>query len=172
MLFALTFFAAAMAAADWSKPVDVFHETTKCISYRAKLEGDTLLVEVTPAPGWHTYAMDNKVRVTEKLNGKRALAVDKPMDVKLTGLEAVGAWLQTPPKDFSKPELQIFGFGYDSPAMVAAKVKRTSGPVTLNIRGQACTEVNCRNVDIDLPIAAAKGKAGAVDLKGLVPVKQ
>lgn len=165
--------AAALDAADWTKPVEVMHEVTRCISYRAKLEGDTLLVEVSPEKGWHTFAMDNKVRVEEKLAGKKALGVDKPTEIKLTGLEVTGGWMQTPPKDFSKPDLRLYAWGFEETALLAAKVKRTGGPVRIAIRGQSCTEVNCRNVDIAIALPAASGKPGApADVKGLIPVRQ
>lgn len=164
--------AGLLNAADWTKPVEVMHEVTRCISYRAKLEGDTLLIEVKPEKGWHTFAMDNKVRVEEKLAGKKALGVDKPTEVKITGLEVVGGWMQTPPKDFSKPELRLYAWGFEETALLAAKVKRTAGPIQVGIRGQSCTEVNCRNIDIAIAVPAG-GKPGApVDLASLVPVRQ
>ncbi len=163
--------AAALEGADWTKPVEVMHETTRCITYRAKIEGDTLLIEVSPEKGWHTFAMDNKVRVEEKLAGKKALGVDKPTEVKLTGLAAAGGWKQTPPKDFSKPELRLYAWGFEEPALLAAKVKRTGGPVTVGIRGQSCTEVNCRNIDITIAVPAAAGKGAAPDLSALIAVR-
>ena len=42
----------------WSPPVEARRRNLKVASYRAKLAGDALLVEVTHEPGWHTYALD------------------------------------------------------------------------------------------------------------------
>jgi len=43
----------------WTPPVAAMRKTTKVASYRARLAGDALLIEVTHEPGWHTYALDN-----------------------------------------------------------------------------------------------------------------
>lgn len=161
------------AAGDWTKPVEVLHETTRCITYRAKLSGDYLVVEATLDKPWHTFAMDNKVRVSEKLGGKKALGVDKPTEIKvIDGLEVVGGWMQTTPADFSKPELRLFAYGYEGQALFVAKVKKAgAGPAKIGIRGQACTETNCRNIDVEIDVPLTAGAAD-VDVKPLIPVKQ
>lgn len=161
------------AADKWSEPVAVIHDFNPCITYRAKLSGEYLVVEATLAEGWHTFTIDNKRRVEEKLAGKKALALDRPTTIKLIqGMDLTGPWMQTSPKDFSKPDLQLFGFGFEKQAMFAAKVKRTGAQGKIEITGQTCTDTTCKNIDVTLAVAlpAASGKAD-VDLKALVPVK-
>src|SRR6185436_14970187 len=106
-VFLLVAAVSAAQAADWTEPVDIRYDTKKCVSYRARLNGDLLVIQATHEPGWHTVAMDNTRRAAEKLAGKRSLGVDTPTEFKLgKGLEVVGPWYQSPPKDLSKPELQ------------------------------------------------------------------
>src|SRR5260370_38680768 len=93
--------------------VEVRHDDILCVSYQAHLDGPYLVVRATLEPGWHTFAMDNKVRAVEKLAGKPSLGIDHPTEITLTGgLEGGGPWLQSPPKDFSKPELGGFSWGF------------------------------------------------------------
>ena len=48
----------------------------------------------------------------------------------------------------------MFSFGYDRDAVFAAKVRRAgAGPAKLRIRGQACTETVCKNIDVPLTVA-------------------
>src|SRR5262245_56374790 len=96
----------AARAGDWSAPADVQHDFKTVVSYRAMLNGDTLVVEARLEPGWHTFAMDNQRRADEKLAGKMSLGIDRATEIRLdAGFEATGGWMQTPPKDFSKPDL-------------------------------------------------------------------
>lgn len=163
----LLFFA---AAGDWSKPVDVIHDDKTCLSYRAKVTGGYLLVEAKLESGWHTFTLDNDKRAAEKLAGKKALGVDKPTAIALQGLEATAPWLQSEPKDFSQPEIRMFTWGFEKQARFAVPVKKTEGAASLRIRGQACTEAVCKNIDVTLPLPAAAGSA-APDLNGLSPVR-
>ena len=175
---ASTIFAAALAVAapgGWTDPVEVHYDVTKCLSYRARWNGQLVAVEVTPEANWHTFAMDNRQRAEEKLAGRKSLGIDHPTEIKLTGgLEVVGPWYQTPPKDFSKPELRWFSWGFEQRALLAAKVRRTgTGPAQIAIRGQACSESICKNIDvtIPLPLAASKTDANDIDLKALMQVR-
>ena len=163
----LLFFA---AGADWSKPVDVMHDDKPCISYRAKVTGGHVLVEARLEPGWHTFTLDNDKRAAEKLAGKKALGVDKPTSIGLQGVETTGAWLQSEPKDFSQPEIRMFTWGFEKQALFAAPVKRTEGPVQIRIRGQACTEAVCKNIDVTLALPDGAGGAALPDLSGLTLV--
>ncbi len=161
-------------AGDWTAPVEVRHEQQTCISYRARLSGDSLAIQVMLAAGWHTFSIDNERRALEKLAGKQNLGVERPTGIKLSGgVELAGPWHQTPPKDFSKPELNWFSYGYETQAMFAAKVRRTgAGPARIAIRGQACTETTCKNVEavIELPLGDANAGPG-IDWKSLIPVR-
>ncbi len=163
-----------ICAAQWTNPVEVRYDTQRCVSYRAALSGEFLIVQATHEPGWHTYAMDNKKRAEEKLVGKQSLGIDQPTEIKLgQGLEAAGPWYQTPPKDFSKPELNWFSWVFEKQTVFAAKVRRSgTGPARIGIRGQACTESTCKNIDtaISLPLTGAEINA-PLDLKSLIQVR-
>jgi len=167
----------AARAGDWTDPVEVRHDLKRCVSYRARLAGEYLVVQATHEAGWHTYAMDNKQRAEEKLAGRQSLGIDGPTEIKLTqGLEAAGPWYQSPPKDLSRPELQWFTWGFDGQALFVAKVRRSgAGPARIAIGGQACTETTCKKIDvaISLPLAASNTNADPsdIDLEALVRVR-
>src|SRR5882724_10547212 len=158
----------------WSAPAEVRSDDNLCLTYQARLDGAYLVIHAKVEPGWHTFAMDNKQRAEEKLAGKKSLGIDQPTEFTLSGgLVAAGPWYQTSPKDFSKPQLRWFSWGYEGEATFAAKVRRTgSGPAKIAVRGQACTEVTCKNIDaaISLPISSAAGEPSDLNLKSLVPV--
>jgi hypothetical protein len=147
-------------AGDWTPAVEVRHDETLSISYQAKLDGPNLVVRATIEPGWHTFAMDNQVRAEEKLAGKTSLGIDRPTTIALTGgLQVAGPWRQTAPLDFSKPELRWFSWGFERQALFVAPVRRSaSGTVRIGIRGQACTQTVCKNIDVTIPLPL--GKAG------------
>lgn len=163
-------------AGDWSEPVQVLHEFLPCVTYQARLDGDYLVVRAKIEEGWHTFVMDNKERATEKLAGRKSLGIDAPTQITLSdGLEQVGAWYQPDPEDFSKPDLRWYSWGYENEAQFVTKVERSgAGPAKAAIRGQACTETTCKNIDVELavPIApGAEGKPSSVDLAKLIPVQ-
>jgi len=164
-----------LAAAEAGAPrAEVRHDDNLCLSYQASLEGEYLVVRAAIEPGWHTFSMDNELRAKEKLAGKMALGIDRQTDIGVTGGLAVsGAWYQTPPKDFSKPELRWFSWGFEKDAVFAAKVRRTgASPVKLHIRGQACTETTCKNIDVEMDgPAGAASKSAAGPPAGLIAVK-
>jgi hypothetical protein len=164
-------------AGGWTDPVAVRYDLHPCISYRARLEGGFLIVQAAPEAGWHTFAMDNRKRAEEKLAGKPSLGIDSPTEIKISrGLETAGPWYQSPPKDFSKPELQWFTWGFDGPALFVTKVRRSGpGPAQVAITGQVCTDKICKQVDvaISLPLAGAQADANPppIDFAGLVRVR-
>jgi hypothetical protein len=167
----------AARPSDWTDAVEVWHDEDLCVSYRVKLDGLLLVVRATLEPGWHTFAMDNKQRAAEKLAGKQSLGIDQPTAINLSGsLELAGPWYQSPPKDFSKPELRWFSWGFEQQALFVAKIRRSgAGPASIKLRGQACTEKFCKNIDVALPAplinVQAKAEAPSdIDLKTLVPV--
>jgi hypothetical protein len=161
-------------AGDWTSPVEVRHDVKKCVSYRARLSGDFLVVQATHEPGWHTFAMDNKLRAQEKLAGKRSLGIDTPTEIVFAeGLELHGPWYQSVPKDFSKPELRWYSWGFEGQALLVAKVRGVGeGPASLAIRGQACSDALCKNIDvtISIPLEGSAAKP-AIDFKSLVQVR-
>jgi DsbC/DsbD-like thiol-disulfide interchange protein len=166
---------ATAPAADWTEPVAVLHEFRPCISYRARLDGEFVVVQVKPEPGWHTFVMDNKERSVEKLAGRQSLGVDGPTEIALSdGLQVVGPWYQSAPKDFSKPELRWYSWGYEQEAQFVAKVRRSGpGPAQIGIRGQTCTATTCKNIDVTiwLPLSEESGTASEVDLTKLIAVR-
>jgi len=161
----------------WTPPVEVRHDETLCVSYQARLDGAFLVVRVLVEPGWHTFAMDNRVRAEEKLRGKQSLGIDHPTGITLTGgLQAAGPWYQSAPTDFSRPELRWFSWGFEKQAVFAVKVRRSSTAATrIAIRGQACTETICKNIDVTISLSPGNVRPDAepsdVDLRNLVRVK-
>jgi hypothetical protein len=153
--------------------VEVRHDDMLCVSYRARLDGPYLVVRAALEPGWHTFAMDNKVRAIEKLAGKPSLGIDHPTEITLTGgMEAAGPWYQSAPKDFSKPELRWFSWGFERQAVFATKIRRQgTGPTRIAIKGQACTETTCKNIDVALSLPAASADSSGINLKDLVQVR-
>ncbi len=104
---------------DWSEAVEIRHEDDLCVAYQARQDGGFLVVRATLGSGWHTFAMDNKQRAEEKLAGKPPLSIDRSTEITpATGLETAGPWYQSAPKDFSRPELRWFSWGFDRQASV------------------------------------------------------
>jgi hypothetical protein len=162
----------ALLAGDWTAPVEIRSDEDIVITYRAKLDGDNLLIAAKLKSGWHTFAMDNKVRADEKLAGKKALGGDRPTSFEVSGgLTVDGGWRQTEPKDFSKPELRIFTWGYESDALFAARVKRTGSVAKVAIRAQACTESICKEINTSISVPVDAPATAAVDVSKLIPVR-
>jgi hypothetical protein len=152
----------------------VRHDDNLSISYQARVDGPYLVVRATLGSGWHTFALDNQKRSEEKLAGQPALSVDQPTVIRAAGGLAIeGPWYQTAPKDFSRPQLRWFSWGFDKEALFAAKIRRTAGTTAqLNIRGQACTETICKNIDVPLTLALPKPAATTeLNLKDLIQAR-
>jgi len=167
--------AAMMLAADWSEPVHVFHDENLCLTYTARVDGPYLVVKAAISPTWHTFTMDNKIRAEEALAkaGKRSLGQDQPTRITLTGgwKLADGAWLQSAPKDFSKPASNWFSWGYEGEAIFAAKVTG-AGPAKVGIRGQSCSSSTCKNIDVEIDLVKpVAGKASTLKTAALIPVR-
>lgn len=161
----------AAAGADWTAPVEVRHDETLCLTYSAKVDGPYLLVKAKIEPGWHTFTMDNKIRAEAALGGKKALGIDQPTRITLTGgLATDGKWMQSNPKDFSKPEMRWYSWGYEGDALFATKVNG-GGETTLKIKGQACSDTTCKNIDVTIALTGkASGEASAA-VSGLIAVR-
>lgn len=160
----------AAAADSWGPAAVVSHDDQPCVTYRARVGNGYLVVEVKLEPGWHTFTMDNDKRAAEKLAGKKALALDKPTQVQPEGIEISGPWLQSQPKDFSQPELRIFSWGFEGEALFVASAK-ASGDARVRIKGQACTQTVCKNVDVVAEAPMVKAGASAPPLAALVLVQ-
>ncbi|MBN8729644.1 MAG: hypothetical protein J0L64_03825 [Acidobacteria bacterium] len=159
-------------AGEWSEPAVVTHQDDVVVQYRARIDGPYLVVKVALEPTWHTFTMDNERRAKERLAGKMSLGIDQQTEIKVTGgLKLAGPWLQPQPKDFSKPDLRWFSYGYEKEAIFAAKVEGAA-PAQLNIRAQACTETTCKNINVNLEVpAATPGGKAELDPAKLVQVK-
>lgn len=167
--------AATAWAGPWTAPVQVTYDDKPCISYRARMNGDFLEVQAAVEPGWHTFAMDNKRRQQEKLAGKPSLGIERPTEIAANkGLTLSGPWFQSAPKDFSKPEIRWYSWGFEQQAMFVTKARRTgASPAQITVRGQACSADICKNIDVALTIPADTKKPdnpAPVDLKTLVQV--
>ena len=161
-------------AQDWSPAVEVIHDETICLKYQARIDGDLLLVRAQIAPGWHTFAMDNKIRATERLAGKRSLGQDKPTSIAVSGsVTPTGNWYQNEAKDFSKPEQNWFSWGFENEVVFAVKLAGAGGgEAVLVMKGQTCSESTCKNIDATLTLATVKLGPGRPMPTGLVPVRQ
>lgn len=172
LLLMMACVAVASWAGEWSEPAAVTHQDDIVAQYRARVDGPYLVVSVVLEPGWHTFSMDNERRAKERLAGKMSLGIDQPTVITVSGgLKPSGAWLQPEPKDFSKPELRWFSYGYEKEAVFAVKVDGAA-PALLRVRGQACTESTCKNINLELPLATgAPGGAAQLDASKLVAVR-
>ena len=168
--------ALAAQAGEWSAPVDVRHDDKVVLSYRAKWDGDYLVVRADIQPGWHTFVMDNEQRLQEKLKGKQSLGIEKSTEITAAnGLSVTGPWLQSMPKDFSRPELRWFTWGFEREAMFAAKARKTGqGPAQVELTAQACAADICKNIDVEMAVPLSPDKPGQLswDPKLLQPVKK
>jgi DsbC/DsbD-like thiol-disulfide interchange protein len=167
----LFLFAMAAAEGGWGPPAVVNHDDQPVVTYRAQVAGGYLAVQVQLAAGWHTFTLDNDKRASAKLAGKKALSSDKPTQILPEGVEVTGAWLQPQPKDFSQPDLRIFSWGYEGEALFMAPAKAAADTAKVRIKGQACTQTVCKNVDITAEAPVRKSGA-APPAAGLIPVTQ
>jgi hypothetical protein len=167
--------AAPIAQGDgWSKTVEVRDGSALCVSYRAKLQGKHLVVEASHGESWHTYAMDNKRRAADQLDGRKSLGIEMPTCIELDGLPTVGPWYQSRPTDLSQPKLRWFTWGFQGESYFAVQVKSTDAPeLKVSISGQVCNSESCRMVGVDLLVPASDKQADkAVDLDSLVRVRK
>lgn len=158
----------------WTTPAVVRHRDTPVVSYRASLQGDILVIEATHEPGWHTYALDNIERAKKK-TGKEKPETELPTRIRIEGgLEQVGHWYQTLPKDLSQPDLFWYTWGFEDRSIFAAKVeKRLDAAAVITIDGQACNASSCKMVDgiqIVLPLSA-QSAGPPFDFDGLDEVR-
>ena len=153
-------------AADWSQPAEVRHEDALVISYTARLDGPYLVVRANIGQGWHTFALDNVQRVEEKLAGKPALSMDRSTEIAVAGVQVEGPWHQIAAEGFLapraadvqlrlRPRRSLRGEGPADPA----------GSAKLRIRGQACTETVCKNIDVPLTVAVPAKSGPAAEVK-------
>ena len=174
----LLLLAAGSAVADdvaWSAPVEVKRGDETAVTYRAALMGDVLVVEAQHAEDWHTYSMDNLVRAREA-TGSKAPATELPTRIEVSGgLEVLGPWHQTAPKDLSDPSIQWYTWGFEGTTRFAAKVRKVGdGPATVVVHAQSCNATSCAMVEgvrLDVPTPDALGEAEGALLENLEAVR-
>lgn len=165
----ITALALLLVAGDWSAPAQIEHNDQLAMEFRARFDGSHLIVEIRPEPGWHTYAMDNKQRQDAALKGRPSLGSEKPTTVSAgAGLTITGPWRQSPPEDFSKPEIQFYSYGFAKPSLLAAPAKATAKSAEVTVKGQACSDSVCLPVNVTLTVDLTPGPAA--DLSGLTPL--
>jgi DsbC/DsbD-like thiol-disulfide interchange protein len=161
-----TVLALLLLSGDWSAPVQIEHNDRLAMEFRARFDGAHLIVEIRPEPGWHTYAMDNKQRQDAALKGRRSLGSEKPTTVEAgEGLTVTGPWRQSPPEDFSKPEIQFYSYGFAKPSLLAAPAQASAKSAEVIVKGQACTDSVCLPVTAHLKVDLTPG--APTDLAGL-----
>jgi DsbC/DsbD-like thiol-disulfide interchange protein len=172
LMLVLTVLTFPPQADGWTPPVEVRKGKLKAASYRARLAGDVLLIEVSHEPGWHTYALDNEARA-KKRTGAPPLGIENDTEIEVSGgLAVVGKWRQSAPKDLSQREINWFTWGFEGVSLFAVKVKRTGGAESvITINAQACKATLCAMVDdleIRLPLDSAGANPAGFDLLQLV----
>lgn len=157
----------------WSPSVVVGREPEECVTYRARLQGEYLVVEAKHGPGWHTYALDNEIRAEEKLAGQESLGLELPTSFDVRGAKVVGSWYQTEPADLSEPDIEWFTWGFSDTATFAAKVGEVgTAPIVIGVRGQVCNAETCRDIEIDLRLDPAIDRSSLdLDLQAFVPIR-
>ncbi len=144
----------------------------QAVSYRARIDGDWLVVEATHEPGWHTYSMDNVIRAREK-SGKMRPETELPTVITpLRGITIRGVWRQSPPLDLSTPDIRWYTWGFEGQSYFAVRVDEATLPSSVQIDAQACTEEICAMVDaLVVPVESSETDGQRwVDPESLVAV--
>ena len=172
LALALASLAGTGRASD-TPPVEVWLDDALAVTYRARLEGDWLVVEARHEPGWHTYAMDNASRA-RKRTGKDKVETELPTVITpIGGVSVEGAWRQSEPLDLSTPDIRWYTWGFEGTSYFAARVDEVALPATVRIDGQACTETLCAMVEsLEVPVDADEPTERTVDPESLVPVTE
>jgi hypothetical protein len=157
---------------NWTPPVEARKGKLKVASYQAQFVGDVLLIRVTHEEGWHTYALDNLERAKKKA-GEPPLGIEKNTKIEVSGgLQVIGKWRQSPPKDLSQPDINWLTWGFEGTTYFAAQVARTNGhEAVITINGQGCKATTCVMIDdleIKLPLPAAASEAPNATLPLLI----
>lgn len=171
-LFGLFLWVSAAAPGQQDEDgVWVWYGDLPAVSYRARVEGDWLVVEASHEPGWHTYSMDNLVRAREK-SGKMRPSTELPTVITpLDGLTIQGDWHQSPPLDLSTPDIRWYTWGFEGRSYFAARVGNATLPASVQIDAQACTVELCAMVDaLVVPVVSSQTEERSIDPTSLVVV--
>ena len=132
---------------DPTEPATVWLGDELAVSYRARIEGEWLIVEAQHEPGWHTYAQDNLRRAREKSGNENPETELGTVITPSSGLVLAGDWRQTPPKDMSQPDIGWYTWGFEGRSYFAARVQDAGKDPSVWIDGQACTDTVCAMVE-------------------------
>lgn len=172
-LTALVLFPLAASGRQAESGVPVWLDDMLAVSYRARVEGDWLVVEATHEPGWHTYSMDNVIRARER-SGKARPETELPTRITPhVGLTIAGEWRQSAPLDLSTPDIRWYTWGFEGRSYFAVRVDEATAPSSsVQIDAQACTEALCAMVDaLVVPVESHETDSEAsVDPDSLVVV--
>lgn len=165
---------------QWSESVEVWYRQNIVVSYRAKLEGNMLVIEASHTSGWHSYAMDNIERARKK-SGKTKPETEIPTRIELSGgLKIVNNWYQTEPIDLSQKEIEWYTWGFENVARFVVKVERVAGiEAIIKINGQVCDATTCTGIDdltLSLSLSSTENffsnpKKSSLDLSQFVEVR-
>lgn len=170
----------SQSLSKWSEVTEVDFRRKLVVTYRAKLEGNYIIIEADHEKDWHTYSMDNKKRAAKK-SGKQIPDTELQTTIELSGgLKIIGNWYQTVPEDLSQPEIRWYSWGFNGKVRFAAKVERTDGDnVTIRINGQSCNESLCKMIEdvvVTLPLPSVQKFGNSenfkIDLKDFVIVQK
>lgn len=151
----------------------VWLDDVLAVSYRARVEGDWLVVEATHEPGWHTYAMDNVIRAREKTGKERPETELPTVITPLDGITLEGAWRQSAPLDLSTPDIRWYTWGFEGTSYFVIRVHEVTLPSTVQVDGQACTKDRCAMVDsLPVPVESIGGGPTSVEPASLVVVAE
>lgn len=171
-LFALSGASVSAQVSSADSGVRVWLDDMQAVTYRARIEGDWLVVEATHEPGWHTYSMDNMIRARQKTGKDRPETELPTVITPLDGLKVQGDWRQSPPVDLSTPDIRWYTWGFEGRSYFAVQVDEAEAPSSVQIDGQACTDALCAMVEaLVVPVeSVSSDHAESVDPESLVVV--
>jgi len=146
----------------WSEPDYVRKGNAKIVRYRAAIANGHLLVEAAHEPGWHSYAMDNAKRSAAASKGGPAAAGSHELPTVIatpSDLAVDGGWKQTPPTDYSKPDIHWYTYGFSGTSYFALPLKELPGKAfKVSITSQVCDAESCAgtfDLELEVPIPNA-----------------
>ena len=111
--------------------------------------------------------MDNQKRAEAKL----APSMDRNTEVTaVAGLQIAGPWFQPAPEDFFAAPVAKLQLGVRSGGDVCGEGART-GTGRARLRGPACTETICKNIDVTLAVPSPTSGVPGFDVKDLAQMR-
>ncbi|MGJ8672180.1 Trx7/PDZ domain-containing (seleno)protein [Rubritalea sp.] len=128
---------------NWSATEAIRKGNEIAVEYRATITNKHLIIEAKHHKGWHTYALNNP-QLAIKLKGKVG-DQDLPTAITLpSNIKPSQGWLQSPPNDYSKPEIHWYTWGFEGTSYFAIALdEMPKQAIEVGIRSQACTSESC-----------------------------